>query len=104
MTVFMVQPDGKYAVFQTISDNFSLVNAETLDEVIDHILQSERIALEIRLRVMVEEGYDEATLSRTLFENYVQRVVRTYGKKAESLSKFEFDWKPENYEEYEDEE
>lgn len=81
------QPNGKYALFSSIVDDFILVEADPQD-IIDEWVEKYKAETEKKVSEIItalekgEKPYYQFTMS---FDEAVQTVRQRHGKKAESL-------------------
>ena len=83
------QPNGKFALWSSVVDDFTVIDYENTQEIIDDFVEQYRAEIGAKVNAVVEalekgeKPYYQFTMS---FEECVARIKEVHGSNAESLA------------------
>lgn len=90
------QPDGKYAIWSSIVDDFVVVDCENASEIIDVMVEDARRDIErnvLRVLAQLDSGEKPYHQFTNTFSECLERIREIHGDHAESLSMMDMNQK-----------
>lgn len=85
------QPDGKFAIWSSVVDNFILVDAENAQEIIDELVEDARQSITAKVNDIItalhrgDKPYHQSTKS---FDDCIALIREIHGDDTETLKHF----------------
>lgn len=81
------QPDGKWAIFSSVCDDFLYIHA-TASDIINWFLDEERRNLECGLKIELDEAENNGVIDTKSFDECIQTIKHVHGKNSRTLREF----------------